>query len=184
MVIYLVLLSTRTRSWKITDFGLTAEGTSRCAYTTRSGRGTACYRAPELIRHLAVVSMKSDIWALGCIIYELISGRKVFQDDIYVYEFASNHHQFDDPIFPEQADRRFRAVIGALLQNILVLDWWKRPSAREILNGLQIFSPAASQILMYTAWNTLDPQTESSTIEDKDHSSWEGVQWVRYWYMP
>jgi serine/threonine protein kinase len=181
MVIYLVLLSTRTRSWKITDFGLTSEGISRRAYTTRHGRGTDCYRAPELIAH-ATVSMKSDIWALGCIMFELIAGRKLFEHDFQVFQFVSNQRKLDDPVIPEEADRRFRGVINALLRSILVRDWWKRPSALEILKCFQIFSNEKASVHYITAESPFFLRIEATVILGSDSICWGKVQWMRYWY--
>jgi serine/threonine protein kinase len=69
--------------WKLTDFGVTsvAMGTSK---TTIYGRGTSGYRAPELFNPgKSYYSNRSDIWALGCIVYELATGRQVFENDYH-----------------------------------------------------------------------------------------------------
>eukprot|EP00759_Apiculatamorpha_spiralis_P043503 PhF_6_TR40823/c0_g1_i1/m.61768/K17545/ULK4; serine/threonine-protein kinase ULK4 len=43
-------------------------------------RGTVPYMAPELFRDEAMYSHKSDIWSLGCVLYELASGRCPWSD--------------------------------------------------------------------------------------------------------
>ena len=48
-----------------------------CTRTVRSGAGTVPYMAPELLRGRRA-SCRSDVWALGVLIYELVSGRRPF----------------------------------------------------------------------------------------------------------
>src|SRR5271155_1844761 len=84
---FLVLYSRAQHSWKIADFGLTTEGTSQRSYTTHYSRGTSSYRAPELVRSGAY-NNKVDIWALGCILYEIVTLRKAFSTDNAVYEYS------------------------------------------------------------------------------------------------
>ena len=68
----LVLYSSKSNVWKIADFGITTEGTSGRALTTVASRGTASYRAPELLdASKSTYTRQVDIWALGCIFYDL-----------------------------------------------------------------------------------------------------------------
>jgi len=78
----LVLFSRRGSVWKVADFGLTSEATSR-SLTTKDSRGSTGYRASELVNFdgKAVYSQKSDIWSMGCILYELPTGQLAFASD-------------------------------------------------------------------------------------------------------
>src|SRR5579859_3026835 len=86
----LVLYSATDDKWKIADFGISAEGTSDAAHTTQYSRGTPSYRAPELLMDAKkTYTNKVDIWALGCILYEIAFNQKAFGGDIGVYQYAS-----------------------------------------------------------------------------------------------
>ncbi len=64
---------------KIMDFGLStpSEEVSMGLYP-KAGVGSPQYSAPELILGQAPPDVRSDIYSLGCILYELISGVKTF----------------------------------------------------------------------------------------------------------
>ena len=75
-------------SVKVLDFGLakavdddTLRDVSRLAtiHATQDGMilGTATYMSPEQARGLAV-DTRTDVWAFGCVLYEMLTGRKTF----------------------------------------------------------------------------------------------------------
>lgn len=63
---------------KVTDFGL-VKSLGRVG-TTQTGMalGTPEYMSPEQIRDPRAVDQRSDMWALGCIFYELVCGQRAF----------------------------------------------------------------------------------------------------------
>jgi serine/threonine protein kinase len=76
---------------KVLDFGLakaigeeTARDLSQLAtiHATQEGMilGTATYMSPEQARGLPV-DARTDIWAFGCVLYEMLSGRKAFNGE-------------------------------------------------------------------------------------------------------
>ena len=89
-----VLHSRKSSTWKITDFGISAEGTTNYACTTKDSKGSIGYRAPELLalesNDKAVYTNKVDIWSMGCILYELAAGQKAFRNDLDVYDYRRN----------------------------------------------------------------------------------------------
>src|SRR5271154_2155911 len=81
-LIQIVLYSARDTVWKLTDFGLATEGSSRTNRPTPYSRGTSGYRASELMDSwgdLAMYNNKVDIWTMGFILYELSIGACPFK---------------------------------------------------------------------------------------------------------
>ncbi|XP_060071044.1 serine/threonine-protein kinase Nek8-like [Ylistrum balloti] len=71
-----ILLDRRKEVVKIGDFGISKVLSSKSkAYTVV---GTPCYISPELCEGKPY-NQKSDIWALGCVLYELASLKKAFE---------------------------------------------------------------------------------------------------------
>lgn len=73
-------LKTASGQLKLSDFGLARIEAGR--RITRAGKtaGTVLYMAPEQIRGLDVTPV-TDLYALGCVLYELLSGRTPFMGE-------------------------------------------------------------------------------------------------------
>jgi eukaryotic-like serine/threonine-protein kinase len=70
-----------TRTLKILDFGISKEApsTSSALTSTESMLGTPSYMSPEQIKNSKDVDPRSDLWSLGVILYELVTGRLPFE---------------------------------------------------------------------------------------------------------
>jgi eukaryotic-like serine/threonine-protein kinase len=69
---------------KVIDFGIAkAQIAAENSDMTRSHAimGTPSYMSPEQVRSSKHVDLRADIWALGVVLYELVSGRRPFQAD-------------------------------------------------------------------------------------------------------
>jgi len=65
---------------KVLDFGISKTGDAPSASLTKTSAlmGTAFYMSPEQLTNPKGVDHRSDIWALGVILYELLAGRPPF----------------------------------------------------------------------------------------------------------
>jgi serine/threonine-protein kinase len=72
------MMLTESGDIKITDFGIAHVQTDN-SYT-KGVIGTPCYMSPEQITDQAVDD-KTDIFSLGCVLYELLAGKKAFPGD-------------------------------------------------------------------------------------------------------
>lgn len=72
-----VMIDERGRA-RITDFGLAAFATELPSHSAREG--TPAYQAPEQLEGREV-TLKSDIYALGLLLYELFTGKRPFNAD-------------------------------------------------------------------------------------------------------
>lgn len=96
------LLLTREGVLKVTDFGLAwkLDETSRLTMTGDT-MGTPCYMAPEQARgERNTISVATDIFAIGVILYEMLTGRPPFRADSQ----AETLRQLlqEEPIPPQQ----------------------------------------------------------------------------------
>ncbi|XP_026147753.1 serine/threonine-protein kinase Nek8 isoform X5 [Mastacembelus armatus] len=110
---------------KIGDFGISKILVSKSkAYTVV---GTPCYISPELCEGKPY-NQKSDIWALGCVLYELASLKRAFEAanlPALVLKIMSG-------TFAPISDR-YSPELRQLILNMLNLDPSKRPQLNEIM---------------------------------------------------
>lgn len=77
---------------KVMDFGLAKSYARKLRPgETQSGRimGTPAYMPPEQISDASAVDRRADVYALGCILYQLVGGRPPYMQDDFVTLFAA-----------------------------------------------------------------------------------------------
>ncbi|XP_053278596.1 serine/threonine-protein kinase Nek8 [Pleuronectes platessa] len=120
-----ILLDKHQMIVKIGDFGISKILVSKSkAYTVV---GTPCYISPELCEGKPY-NQKSDIWALGCVLYELASLKRAFEAanlPALVLKIMSG-------TFAPISDR-YSPELRQLILHMLNLDPSKRPQLNEIM---------------------------------------------------
>jgi len=137
---------------KVLDFGLakrlsgeevTEATTQTVDSLTEPGAltGTLAYMAPEQLRGQPA-DARSDLWALGVVLYEMASGQRPFQGQTG-FELSSAILRDPVPALPGNAPTELRAVIGRALA--------KEPGLRyqqvnELCAALEAIQPGAAAV--------------------------------------
>jgi Protein kinase domain/Ankyrin repeats (3 copies) len=154
--------------WKLTDFGF-ASVVASAAVTSLYGRGSPGYRAPELLLNWdhRQYSSRSDIWSLGCILHEMATGQRIFENDFYterVYRAAqppplSLQSSYERGVWPDQ--------LSECISNLLAKDLRSRPDAISASKKLAAYGtilgiPAVAlltDVPLHVGWNNLSETT-------------------------
>lgn len=108
---------------KITDFGISRAGTEDTMTQTRSIIGSIHYLSPEQIKG-EMATQQSDIYSLGIILYELLTGKVPFTGDTAV-SIAIKHSQQAIP-----SVRDFDPRIPQAMENVVLKATAKDPNDR------------------------------------------------------
>lgn len=136
----LVLYSATDKVWKLADFGLSSDRSGYRSVRDEYAYGPSGYRAPELMDELSSFTNKSDIWALGCIIFELLTGVRAFTSDYAVMRY-SNSGEVEIGNMRDAVDRYLAGFrldledgqwMSTRLVSTLSVDPTARPTASEL----------------------------------------------------
>jgi len=102
------------------------------------------------------VTKASDIWALGCIFYELAFQSKAFSNDLAVWDYVYRTHKLEG-VRRLEVNERTAACVRELIKRTLEEDWSKRPAAGDVLQLLEsLTNPGASGSVYYLS----EPESE------------------------
>ncbi len=130
---------------KILDFGLARPQQIDEELLTQEGDllGTPAYMAPEQGRG-EPVDHRSDLFSLGCVLYEMASGRRAFTGDSTLAILTSL--AVDRPADPSAGNPRIPPAVSALIMSLLEKEPAKRPgSAREVAEMIRKLEAAPSK---------------------------------------
>ncbi|WP_340556980.1 serine/threonine-protein kinase [Streptomyces sp. GSL17-111] len=122
------------------DFGIAKPlGTGVTRYTRRgSTLGSRGYQAPEQILEKEPTA-RTDIYALGCVAYELFTGRAPFLGD--GARGLTDQHLHVEPAPPSWFVPAVPAVLDDLLLRMLAKDQQDRPYVEEVVDVLDTLVP-------------------------------------------
>jgi eukaryotic-like serine/threonine-protein kinase len=103
---------------KVLDFGIAkaqlAAGPSAQLTQTQVVLGSPHYMAPEQLRNSRAASVRSDVWSLGVILYELVSGTRPFDGEL-VTEIALAVALQPPPLLTVSMPKGFQEVLERCL---------------------------------------------------------------------
>lgn len=160
---------------KITDFGIAIALTSTTITHTNSVMGSVHYISPEQARG-GISTKKSDIYALGIVMFELLTGSLPFSGESAV-SIALKHLQTETP-----SPRQFNPAIPQSVENIVIKATAKDPYYRyddveemiadlktcldpERLNEDPVVFPVDDEETKVIPIIQNDPREEENTVE-------------------
>ena len=143
---------------KVLDFGIARAGESRLTGNNRV-LGTPAYMSPEQCKGNATLDGRSDLYALGVILFRAVCGRLPFTGDMYA--LLSAHQNDPVPDLAELAQTPVIAPFVAIVHRALA----KRPEDR--------FADARSMRLALEAalasdWQTTTPVAPAEVADTED----------------
>ncbi len=129
------VLVTKAGTLKLVDFGLTRRPSDERVTDTHAFLGTAAYMAPEQLRSGTAVDARTDLYALGVILYDLVTGRRPF-DGESPYEIVIKHAT-ERPLDPRVLNPRLSPGGAAVVLKLLEKDPASRyASAADLVRAL------------------------------------------------
>lgn len=147
---------------KVLDFGIARSAASTSLTQTAMVMGSASYLAPEVIRGQSA-DARSDIYALGCVLYELLTGRPPFTGELPAA--ILHQHNTAVPRAAKDLNPAIPAGLDALIMQMLAKNPSQRPQrASQLVSAL----PASLRDSTTTATTPLAPTggplTESTSL--------------------
>jgi serine/threonine protein kinase/regulator of sirC expression with transglutaminase-like and TPR domain len=120
---------------KITDFGLAKQTGAETKSMTMAGAGTLAYMSPEQVKG-EHVDQRTDIWSLGALMYQMITGHRPFEGD---YDASVLYNIVNEPHVPAiEAEPGTQPEINAIIERALQKNPEDRyGSMEEMLNELR-----------------------------------------------
>jgi TolB-like protein/predicted ATPase len=166
---------------KVLDFGLarllptaSGEDASTIAQQTTPGMimGTVAYMSPEQASGQSA-SSASDIFAMGIVLYELVTGRHPFRAESLVGYLHAITLQTPPP--PSRLRTGIPAVLDELILRMLRKDASQRPAAVDVAQALQEIERRGDTKLPYVESETVLPSTGHDGTTSADEGFWVAV---------
>ena len=145
---------------KIGDFGIAKILSSTSSYA-HTFIGTPYYISPELCKDLPY-NDKSDVWALGCVLYELCTLNHPFEGGTQVEIYEKIITQKFKSINPE-----YSSDLKKMVDLLLEKDEKKRPKMKEILKMKSVIDRAYKYNIDLDVLDTIEEEKNSVNNNNK-----------------
>lgn len=150
---------------KVMDFGISKIAREEVKSSTEHTLGSVHYISPEQAQGLST-NEKSDIYSLGCVLYEMLTGKKPFDSDNPV-TVALMHSKDIAP-----SPRSINPNIPVGLEQIIVKAMEKSPdmryqSAAEMIQALQMFRKNPDIVFNYSNDEQLQGEKTSTEVNER-----------------
>jgi serine/threonine-protein kinase len=120
---------------KVTDFGIARVASNETVAQTAAVLGTASYLSPEQAQSQPVDG-RTDIYSLGCVLYEMVTGRPPFLGDSAVS--VASKQVLEQPVPPSRLNRDVSPDLDAVILRALAKNPDNRyQSAEEFRHDLE-----------------------------------------------
>ncbi len=155
---------------KITDFGLAKLDRSADITKTITIMGTVAYMSPEQAKG-EKVDLRSDIWSLGILFYEMLTGRLPFSRDSYQASLYAIVHEDPEPL------GSYRSGIPEMLEMVVTKSLEKDASRRyrSLLDFIQDLKDPYSSVapsvpkgnsIVVLPFENMSPEKENEYFSD------------------
>jgi serine/threonine protein kinase len=127
------LFFTKDGKVKLGDFGIALDTAGAELTQTGLTVGTYMYMSPEQIRGERSIDYKTDLYALGCLLYEMLTGRPPFQGENFARIFDQHLKSVAPPVTTFAHD--CPPELGELVDQLLAKDPDKRPFNARAVQG-------------------------------------------------
>ena len=149
---------------KLGDFGI-SKSLENSMDLAQSGVGTPYYLSPEICQGLKY-NFKTDIWMMGCLLYELSTLKKPFKSESIKILIQNIIYKEPEPI----ANTNYSDTLIELISIMLKKQPEKRPSIEEIWVRLHMCSKT-SQLMhpqTYSHFKTVDKNKLKIEVEEEN----------------
>lgn len=115
---------------------------------------------------------KVDIWAIGCILFELVTAKVAFTGDWEVHEFAVSGSKIQLP--PVPFPKSFQNDVSTSVDAILRRDWRQRPDASHICSKFRAYIDQLTTHPESLSEVKLDPY-EARPDDSEVIADWKGL---------